>query len=356
MLGRAKLEDAESLSTRIYAFDVDLTLNSQLAGGQQCQSMATSEVSDHTAALSRGSSDAKQEDLPHPLKRAQPLFDSPLLVECNKLRVALLSGTGCPHSLRTSRLSGNTVWRPDPINTAVAHTAIATLQMKHLGDESDIRKFLWNPIMWLTNLRVLCGNRWALDANQLLLARELGIIKRLPSISEDEINDLNKSDMFVKSLAVCQISWLCIQLSTRLARGMPTTQLEVVTLAFTVCSILTYCLFHSRPKDVQTVREVEASRYPTPQELIRIANLGPRIFGSCRQDVAIPNNSMHTRKGPYFPFSAVFAVIIFGSLHLIAWNYEYPSLVERTFWRASVVITLVAFPVMLCSAVLTVVR
>lgn len=166
-------------------------------------------------------------------------------------------------------------------------------------------------------------------------------------MTEDEIEDLNKSEMFLKILAVLQIMWLCVQPCTRLVRRIPTTQLEIVTLAFTICSIFTYLLFLSRPKDVHTVREIDASGYPTPSEILQIAVVSPGISGCWRQDVAIPNNSIHSTGGLHFLWSTCILMVIFGALHLISWNYDFPTEVEKTLWRASIVITITAMPLTL---------
>lgn len=262
------------------------------------------------------------------------------------IRSVRRSGRGCPHDLRIHRWSGRTHWQLDAINIAIARAAITTLGMQHLQTDSLARKFLSDPVTWLTNLRALCGDRWFLDANQLAIARELGIIDALPYVSEDEIDDLNKSNVFVKVLSVSQIIWLCIQLGTRLGHKIPTTQLEIVTLAFTVCSMITYGLLYSRPKDVQTVREISAARYPAPAEMSLIANVGPAFFGSRRCDLAIPNNAVAWTDSPYMLLSCMLALIIFGSLHFIAWNYDFPTQIEKTLWRASIIVTIAALPVM----------
>lgn len=251
---------------------------------------------------------------------------------------------GCPHDIITCRASGKTTWNPDPINIATSRAAVANFRLKHLENDSMVRKFSDNPQQWLINLRVLCGDRWSLDANQLALVRELGIIGKMPNISEDEISDLNKSDLFVKVLAASQILWLCVQLVTRLKRGIPTTQLEIVTLAFAVVSIITYGLIYRRPKDVETVREIYASRYPTPDELTRIANWGPQGFGTLRQDIAISNNAISWTNGNHFHVSTSASLIVFGGLHLVAWNYRFPTQVEKILWRASIIITLSVYP------------
>jgi hypothetical protein len=249
----------------------------------------------------------------------------------------------------TRRSSGFTTWKPDSINIGIARAAVANFD----GQRFEL---LW-ATHWLVNLRMLCGGRWFLDAKQLALARQLRIITRLPHMTDDEIDDLNKGDAFVRLLAVCQISWLCIQLIIRLSRKLPTTQIEVVTLAFAVSSIITHGLFYSRPKDVQTVREVKAIRYPTPAELTQIAAAGPRYlfhgypyFTELRDGISIPNNASHQIGDPHIdpshierPIIAI-GLVVFGGLHLLAWNYEFPSQIERTLWQASAVVTMVVFP------------
>jgi hypothetical protein len=193
------------------------------------------------------------------------------------------------------------------------------------------------------NLRALCGDRWSLNAKQLALARRLDIIDNLPHMTEDEIDDLNKGDVLFKFLAVSQILWLCIQLVTRVSRNLPTTQLEIVTLAFAVISIITYVLLYNRPKDVQTTREMHAARYPTPAELTRIAAARPATIGWRRRDFSIPND-VDPSDDRHFIVSTMAALIVFGGLHLLAWNYEFPTPIERRLWQASAIVTIATMP------------
>lgn len=251
----------------------------------------------------------------------------------------------CPHAIRTCRWSGNLAWKPDPVNIAAARVAFADHIKQQIGSGTFANISYSDEREWLSNLRALCGDRWYVDADQLALARRLGIIDKLPCMSEDEIGDLNKGDIFVKFLAVSQISWLCIQLITRVSRGLATTQLEIVTLAFAVISIITYILLYNRPKDVQTVRELYANRYPTPDELSDIATTGPSSLFMTRRDVSIPNGSNYRTSGA-FPFSVSIVLVAFGGLHLLAWNYEFPTQIERVLWQASAITTVAAAPLM----------
>jgi hypothetical protein len=243
-------------------------------------------------------------------------------------------GLSCPHAIHTRHSSGETTWKPDPVNIGLARAAFAAIDGQSEGDFD----------YWVSNLRALCGDRWSLDAKQLALARRLHIIDKLPHMTEDEIDDLNKGDILFKFLAVSQILWLCIQLVTRVSRKLPTTQLEIVTLAFAVLSIITYILLYSRPKDVQTTREMHAARYPTPIELTAIMAAAPETIRLPHREFSIPNYVIHLTGRFHFLASVMAALVLFGGLHLLAWNYEFPTPVERRLWQASAIVTIAAMP------------
>lgn len=263
-----------------------------------------------------------------------------------RLDTAFQNGHGCPHDVLTRRLSGVTDWKPDPKNIAIARAAVANLDLYLAsGEKKDTIRLLLRPKAWLSNLRQLCGDRWIIDARQLALARKLRIIDKLPHVTVDEIDDLNESDFFVKFLAVAQILWLCIQIIARASHNLPITQLEIVTLAFAVCSITTYGLLYSRPKDVQTVREIRAIRYPTPGMMTRIASAASHD-GTLRRDIPIPNFA-HSAMSLHFNCSLTVVLIVFGGLHLAAWDFEFPTEAESLFWKISAVATLAAWPLFL---------
>lgn len=99
------------------------------------------------------------------------------------------------------------------------------------------------------NLAALQGNIWVFDGAQLILARSFGIIDRLPKMSEEGLDDRNKGDILMKFITLFQITWLIVQLIVRKVRDLPSSQLEVVTLAFAACTIITYLLLIKKPQD-----------------------------------------------------------------------------------------------------------
>lgn len=120
------------------------------------------------------------------------------------------------------------------------------------------------------------------DANQLLLARECGITDRLSYMLEDSLYAHNKGDLVLKILAFLQILWMFIQLGVRLGQNLPLTI--------------------------------------------------PRVW--------ISNGALHKDT---MRWASLFALVLFGASHCAAWNFEFPTSLERLLWRSSSVLTAVGW-------------
>lgn len=236
-------------------------------------------------------------------------------------------------------------------NARIAARAVSALRISHFKESWENNRFYANHRRWFANLRVCQGDTWIVDANQLFLLRKMDIIQSLPRLSEDSLRDRNKSDELVKLFALGQVLWLVIQLITRLERHLPISQLEIVTLSFAACSVFTYMLLLQKPKDVQTSIDVDAARYPTPEEMVRIAVCGPYTFGTSRHHPWIPNNALHRDQEMggsamvYMTLGTLFGALIFGAIHCLAWNTTFPTAVERTIWRVASVVTTATTPI-----------
>jgi hypothetical protein len=247
------------------------------------------------------------------------------------------------------RMGTSTQWKLAPSNI------VAIMQVLH-WQRCCPKEFI---IPSYLNLAALQGNMWVLDARQLYLARRMGLIK-LPDLPNSSLNDKNKGDLLVKTLAVVQIAWLIVQLITRTTRRYPSTQLEIMTLAFAVCSLVTYVVSLRKPQDVRVPIRIQAQRYPTPSEILTIANSGPVVWfdvilflrwSSGRMRYWIPNTACHyvgerrwlgirwRRFGTFWLGSAVGAVIV-GGLHVLAWRSVFPTPAERILWRVAAILTL----------------
>jgi hypothetical protein len=185
----------------------------------------------------------------------------------------------------------------------------------------------------------LQGNIWVLSAAQIALARNLRIIDCLPNLSEDELADKNKGNLLVKGLAILQIIWMMIQLIWRWREHKPASQLEVMTVSFTVCAFITYALMWSRPQGVETPTVIQGNRV-SRADMKSLADIEPEVVWFRRALYTMPNNTDHDFRA--MAIGGGFGSILFGILHLFAWNFTFPTEVERTLWRVSSFVTFLA--------------
>ena len=129
---------------------------------------------------------------------------------------------------------GRQTWCLDKRNQRLANIAMDSLMEREPSLRLRSRQ---------RNLMALQGNFWVLDATQLRLAREFGVLEYLPQISEHDLEDQNKGDPLVKALAVAQGIWLIVQLLVRFAKHLPSSQLQLMATVFAGCSSFTYVLF-----------------------------------------------------------------------------------------------------------------
>ncbi|KAL8366028.1 hypothetical protein RB595_004692 [Gaeumannomyces hyphopodioides] len=196
------------------------------------------------------------------------------------------------------------------------------------------------------------SDTWVVGSGQLLFLRTEGIIERLPKLEEEELQDRNKSDAVVKLLAIIQVFWLATQLATRAARGLPVTTLEISAVAYVASSLVTYLLQWDSIKDLTVPVCLEASRLPTKEQFVQNINLR----GGTVVSLGIPTGPVFRNDRVQQWSSGEFALLyfiglagvgglLFGGIHLAAWDFTFPSLPEQTLWRVSALVT-VATPVL----------
>ncbi|KAF9444312.1 hypothetical protein P691DRAFT_837753 [Macrolepiota fuliginosa MF-IS2] len=212
-----------------------------------------------------------------------------------------------------------------------------------------------------------------------------------PSITEEDILDKSKGDFLTKILVVIQTTWFIVQCLVRWAFGLAVTEIEVVTLAFAILNIVTYIMWFPKPLNVQVGIKIPKSRdaplLPVPkpevrkgwlQRQIERGNKGGRVTwvpwmvlvslllpSKLFSGLFLPLGAMATDDqvlagSAYVPtFYADLDItteigvicpslgmsVVFGALHFIPWNLEFPSDTEELLWRiCSVVITVEPLP------------
>jgi hypothetical protein len=204
-----------------------------------------------------------------------------------------------------------------------------------------------------------------LNADQLYSLREDVVIAKLPDVPLKEIEDKSKGDAFVKGTAVTQVLWLVIQVIARGARRLPVSQIEIAAIAFAACTLLTYTFSWAKPQNV-TVANLATKQAISKDQIkamgnMQMENIQTGYNGASwsksliiRRKIDIFKPIPNDAEFDYLPGSTFFTWIdvgmvvagtIFGSVHLIAWNFHFPTLIERLLWKLSAVYLAAALPV-----------
>ncbi|KAH9235794.1 hypothetical protein K456DRAFT_1832154 [Colletotrichum gloeosporioides 23] len=195
----------------------------------------------------------------------------------------------------------------------------------------------WNDPPWfdpdfiLTSIRLTSQYEWA-DSSEHPL-------KHL-RLSREEIEDKSKADSMLKCLAIFQIMWLILNVTVRAATGLHVTQLEIATVAFATVAILTYLASWWKPKDVSEATGIlhpcgghwkhepdvvtlsQWFRYPGSKDGLRFER---------RPQHRVPDDLIFEASSMAFLLSI--SSLLFGGLHCVAWNFEFPSQAELVAWR-----------------------
>lgn len=106
-----------------------------------------------------------------------------------------------------------------------------------------------------------------LSAEQLLMLVEESSFE-IPYVTQEDIKDRSKADVFTKLFAIGQSAWLTLQCIARAAQGLresnhrrsfgrllttraAITELELATMGFVGCALVMYLLWWDKPFDVQ---------------------------------------------------------------------------------------------------------
>jgi hypothetical protein len=227
---------------------------------------------------------------------------------------------------------GKVDWHIDPENQKAVIKAMEGVTYSN---------FITHKQYWLYNVIPLQGNVWVPSANQLLYARKNGIIDSLPSLPSEDLDDLSKTNSMLKLITLGQILWLILQLIVRKTENLPSTQLEIAVLAFSVLSLASYLILWSKPQDIQTCFYTTAARRPLAQDVEDLGHLGPVNAGPFRSQPWIPSNYVNWDAAGNFMFVAggFSGLSLFGALHCLAWDSHFPTSVERLLWRISSIYT-----------------
>ena len=179
----------------------------------------------------------------------------------------------------------------------------------------------------------------------------------IPNITKKEIWDKSKADMFAKTVAGFQAGWLVTQVIARGIQHLPVTLLELSTVALMPCTGAALFFWFNKPLNVETptnlqlefsvaeilVRAGEPAKAPfrdTPLDFIE-----PNIYTSSQMPLAscwgvqerplprIPNDRDSRLHNLRIVLIVAIPTASFSLLHLIGWNFAFPTREEQLLWR-----------------------
>ena len=179
----------------------------------------------------------------------------------------------------------------------------------------------------------------------------------IPKITKKEIWDKSKADVFAKTIAGFQTAWLVAQVIARGIQHLAVTPLELSTVALITCTGAALFFWFNKPLNVETptnlelefsiaeilVRAGDAAKAPfhdTPLDFIEpnLYTSSQMPFASCwgvqeRPLPRVPNDRDSRLHNLRIVCILAVPTASFSLLHLIGWNFAFPSREEQMLWR-----------------------
>ncbi|GAB1318527.1 hypothetical protein MFIFM68171_08737 [Madurella fahalii] len=136
--------------------------------------------------------------------------------------------------------------------------------------------------------------------------------------------------------------------------GLPLTLLELHTMVHVACAIIMYGFWLEKPLDLRSPEMLDDSQYPTicmeylnsDRETYFYARRGN--FRNITLSRNVPEKIRRYLGNDTLPLLLMNALpILYGGIHLSAWNFEFPSTVEEVMWKTASVAIASAIPLLL---------
>ncbi|KAJ7130519.1 hypothetical protein C8R44DRAFT_850375 [Mycena epipterygia] len=172
----------------------------------------------------------------------------------------------------------------------------------------------------------------------------LSAIRKVKAAS---IMDKSKGDVLSKGVALLQGLWFITQCIARLSQHLPVTQLEVATLAFAIVNVLIWALWWAKPLDVE--QPIMIGPAVQLQDAIPPLSLWDKFVGALTggyspylpiTSTLVPTFwSMDSKEAHRTDINIPLYIeclvgTIFGAMHCVAWNADFPSTIEMWMWRS----------------------
>lgn len=183
--------------------------------------------------------------------------------------------------------------------------------------------------------------RYTIRLNDLIVLIKADVLT-LPDMTIDELKERSKNDQFARVVTSFQVLYFVIRSFGRLGSGLPLSTLEISTLAFICCAIFIEYFWWNKPLDlrsstVTTISPLNRPRFISLLPTLRLdfteQDLAEKIdlklfFERITEGDEMKRNVIH----------AVWIGCIFNGIHISAWNYSFPTELERLLWQIASVV------------------
>jgi hypothetical protein len=191
------------------------------------------------------------------------------------------------------------------------------------------------------------------DAPEAILSRSdiIRFIKKgwikCEELSIAAVEDKSKANAFNKAVASIQIFWFFSQFLGRLISIIPVSPLECFTLAYVVCALFMYGLWWDKPFDVQTPLSIYSDPLLAAEQKLELKyslsqcftkTSKPYSFFDMVGTIGERNDrewSERVSDERITQIVLVISTVLFGSCHLLGWNYPFPTTSETSLWRSA---------------------
>ena len=118
-------------------------------------------------------------------------------------------------------------------------------------------------------------DRMTIDPGLVIACFENRLDKEIMStfITEKSIKDKSKADRYAKTFVCLQALWFCLQFFTRIAQNLPVSLIELNTLAHSLCALMIYVFWWSKPLDILEPMTVPTGRSERTRALCASASI-----------------------------------------------------------------------------------
>lgn len=185
----------------------------------------------------------------------------------------------------------------------------------------------------------------------------LELVRRghLVAPTTDELANQSKGDALSKGIAIVQTLWFIMQCIARRIEHLPVTNLEVMTLAYTVMTVAMYIVWWGKPLNIscavrvpeEEVDEEKVEEYESAWERIGVYVIGNQDrYVDLRKCSRVPTfwaGNCEDKTVGIVDIIALLVAMVFGAVHCIAWYGGFQTPLEQQLWRASA-IAIIAVP------------